>query len=314
MSKTKGIFAGNYQGSSGNIESFGVQKALNTLEPSIRGKKVEITHDHDNKTHGVLKKLNNNDIIESLDPGHDVQEIRRKANKHFENYSRDLKDEENPKRNTYIKCFEIFSALIEKIVVWFKFLLFNVKAKDEKESMWLNMSEHVMGNHQNCIHPDNLKSLKKTGRPKKNQGKNQFWTWEEAIDDKSLKAPLDDFLKENIKLVRNTGIVRTQHNESANAMMTQVLPKNKVFNTNNEPRSAVAVGRKNNHNFDSDLIQKLCPNKLAPAILDEIKKDENNAHDESLVRNTRSFRKRKNEARSKVRESNKSSSGDYKPK
>ena len=57
-----------------------------------------------------------------------------------------------------------------------------------------------------------------------------------------------------------------------------------------------------------------CPNKLAPAILDEIKKDENNAHDESLVRNTRSFRKKKNEARSKVRESNKSSSGDYKPK
>ncbi|KAK8881826.1 hypothetical protein M9Y10_044462 [Tritrichomonas musculus] len=249
-----------------------------------------------------------------LDPGHAIQEIRRKANKHFENYSRDLKDKENPKRNTYIKCFEIFAALIEKIVVWFKFLIFNVKSKDEKESMWLNMSEHVMGNHQNCIHPDNLKSLKKTGRPKKNQGKNQFWTWEEAIDDKSLKAPLDDFLKENTKLVRNTGIVRTQHNESANAMMTQVLPKNKVFNTSNEPRSAVAVGRKNNHNFDSDLIQKLCPNKLAPAILDEIKKDENNAHDESLVRNTRSFRKRKNEARSKVRESNKSSSGDYKPK
>lgn len=175
MSKTKGIFAGNYKGSSGNMETFGVKKALDTLEPSIRGKKVEITHDHDNKTHGVLKRMKNNDVTESLDPGHAIHEVRRNANKHFEKYSIDLKDKKNPKRNTYVKCFEIFEALIGKIIVWFKFLIFNVKQKDQKENMWLNMSEHVIGNHKHCIHPDNLKGLKKTGRPKKKiKGKFNF--------------------------------------------------------------------------------------------------------------------------------------------
>ena len=83
-------------------------------------------------------------------------------------------------------------------------------------------------------------------------------------------------MEKNKNLVKNTGIIRTQHNESTNAMITQVMPKNRVFNTSNEARVSVAIGRKNNPMFDSELIQRICPNALSPVVLNEIKKDEEN--------------------------------------
>ena len=315
MVKNKGIFAGNYQGCSGNMETQGVTKAFESLETAIKGKTVGIIHDHDNKTHGVIKRMQNKNINEKLDPGHAVQEIRRKANNYFEDFSRDLRDKANQERNTYKKCFEIFEILISKIVIWFKFLIFNVALESLREKMWLNMTEHVTGNHKNCVHPENLKGLKKVGRPKKKQQKNPFWVWNEAVDDDQLKKSLDGFLEKNKNLVKNTGIVRTQHNESTNAMITQVMPKNRVFNTSNEARVSVAIGRKNNPMFDSELIQRICPNALSPVILNEIRKDEKNKRDESINRSTRSFKKKKNDARIAVRARNKSSSSsDYKPK
>lgn len=86
-----------------------------------------------------------------------MQEIHRKANNYFEDFSRDLRYKANPKRNTYKKCFEILEMLISKIVIWFKFLIFNVVSENLREKMWLNMTEHVTGNHKNCVHPENLK-------------------------------------------------------------------------------------------------------------------------------------------------------------
>ena len=172
MVKSKGIFVGNYQGSSGNMETHGVTKAFESLETAIKGKNIELVHDHDNKTHGVIKRMQNKNINEKLDPGYAIQEIHRKANNYFEDFSRDLRDKANPKRNTYKKCFEIF---ISKIVIWFKFLIFNVVSENLREKMRINMTEHVTGNHKNCVHPENLKGLKKVGRPKKrNSKKNSF--------------------------------------------------------------------------------------------------------------------------------------------
>ena len=75
-------------------------------------------------------------------------------------------------------------------------MIFNVVLKSLREQTWLNIVDHVTGNHANCVHP---------------------------------------------VLVINTGVVRTQHNESTNSMIAQVVPKNKVFNTSND---AVTIGRK----------------------------------------------------------------------
>ncbi|KAK8882081.1 hypothetical protein M9Y10_044721 [Tritrichomonas musculus] len=55
--KSKGIFVGNYQGCSGNMETHGVTKAFESLETAIKGKNIELVHDHDNKTHGVIKRM-----------------------------------------------------------------------------------------------------------------------------------------------------------------------------------------------------------------------------------------------------------------
>lgn len=106
--------------------------------------------------------------------------------------------------------------------------------------------------------------------------KNSFWVWNETVEDDQLKKPLDNFLEKNKNLVKNTGIIRTQHNESTNAMIAQVMPKNRIFNTSNEARVSVAIGRKNNPMFDSELIQRICLNALSSVVLNEIKKDEEN--------------------------------------
>lgn len=138
--KSKGIFVGNYQGCSGNMETHRVTKAFESLETAIKGKNIELVHDHDNKTHGVIKRMQNKSINEKLDQGHTIQEIHRKANNYFEDFSRDLRDKANPKRNTYKKCFEIFEILISKIVICFKFLIFNGVSENLREKMWLNMT------------------------------------------------------------------------------------------------------------------------------------------------------------------------------
>lgn len=164
-----------------------------------------------------------------------------------------------------------------------------------------------------CVHPVDFVQPRKKGRPRKvNEHKEGFWEWIEAKDIENLKKSLDSFLSETKDLVSKKGLNRTQRNESLNLMITRVAPKNKIFNTSNEARSAIAVGRMNSHNFDSELISSLYPNTLSQPMLDEIKKDEDASHQNLLFRNIYSQRKKRNDARNKFRQNNKDEDGDYK--
>ena len=55
ISKNKSMFVGNYNSFSGNMETYLVSKAFQVLEPTIKGKTIDLTHDHNNKSHGVIK-------------------------------------------------------------------------------------------------------------------------------------------------------------------------------------------------------------------------------------------------------------------
>lgn len=314
--KVKGLFGSDFIGSSKNMETNCIEKGLSTLRFNIENKHLYLAHDHDNTTSKLIKKHKGLNIEETLDPGHATLEIKRKANKHFDEAAHNMKNKNDQNRNTIKKCFELFSVLIVHIITWFKFIIYNVRNQDKKERMWLNLKNHVLGDHKECEHPNDLIEPKKRGRPRKyDQHINGFWEWDVAKNDQYMKDSLENFLKENKDLVRMTSVHKTQRNESLNAMIAQVTPKNKIFNKTKESRSAIAVGRMNEPNFDSNLIKDLCPNKLSPLILNEIEKDEQMNHQNSLVRNSFNKRKRKNKSRQKLRESHKKNDeGDYKKK
>ncbi|KAK8882708.1 hypothetical protein M9Y10_045349 [Tritrichomonas musculus] len=126
-----------------------------------------------------------------------------------------------------------------------------------------------------------------------------FGNKKQAKKTKSSKNLLKACLKKTTDIVIQTGDVRTQPNESFNASSTKVLPKNATFNTSNEARWAVAVGRNNNDHFDSQIQEMFCPGCISPQVMDEIKKDEIEWKNECIRRNTPSERKRKNDARQK---------------
>ena len=252
---------------------------------------------------------------ETIDPGHGVQQLKRNANKFFENAAREMAKRKQPGRKTIKACMELFSVLITKIITWFKFLIFNVDSKDKKEQMWINTAEHVLGNHKECTHPADLKKYRGRGRPRKQkQNGTEFWEWDAGKKESNLKNILVDFLKKTVKLVRKTGKKRTQDNESLNASMRIYAPKNKVFSVSNEARVAIAVGKKNDPLFETHLIEKVCPNAISPAALEEIRKDEILKHQNNEHKKTRKEMDKKNLKRIKERDRCKEPPGDYNEK
>lgn len=175
------------------METAIIERGLTDLKPVIKDKKINLTHDHDGRTSGIVKRRIDLNLTESLDPGHATQEITRKANKYFDDLSHEIKDKKNPERKTIKKCFEIFSTLIMKIIAWFKFLVFNVEDPEKKEKLWNNMANHVTGNHDECIHADELLSKRKRGRPRKTDPNKKFWEWEAGKNDDKLKQSLETF-------------------------------------------------------------------------------------------------------------------------
>lgn len=204
--------------------------------------------------------------------------------------SLEIKDKKDEERSTLKKCFALFEVLIGKIISWFKYFVFNVKDPQQRDKMRNNMADRVTGFHDNCVHPNE----QIIGMRSKH-----FGNGKQAKKTKSSKNLLKACLKKTTDIVIQTGDVRTQPNESFNASSTKVLPKNATFNTSNEARWAVAVGRNNNDHFDSQIQEMFCPGCISPQVMDEIKKDEIEWKNECIRRNTPSERKRKNDARQK---------------
>ena len=91
-------------------------------------------------------------------------------------------------------------------------------------------------------------------------------------------------------------------------------PKNKVFSVSNEARVAIAVGKKNDPLFETHLIEKVCPNAISPAALEEIRKDEILKHQNNEHKKTRKEMDKKNLKRIKERDRCKEPPGDYNEK
>lgn len=313
LTKSKGKFEGNYNGNSNNMETNGLERVFDKIGDSISNKNITFSHDHCNQTHQFLKRHDSMNIKETLDPGHATQELKRSANNYFEQCARELKDKKNDERKTIKKCFEIFSTLITKLIVWFKVLVSCVHSEEKKEKLWKNTSKHVVGNHADCCHPFDITDQRGPGRPRKRKGENDdYWVWEEAVKDNSLVTKLDGFLNKTTDLVKQTGVCRTQDNESVNANIRRFMPKNKVFSASSEARASIAIGMKNDIHFESNLIQKICPNSISSNVLNEIRKDEIQRDSRNTLKRTPNQKYKKNISRLKLREKNNEPPGDYK--
>lgn len=78
------------------------------------------------------------------------------------------------------------------------------------------------------------------GELKKKLENDSYWVWDEAIKDDKLTAKLNIFLNKITDTVKQTGVWRTQDNESINSSIRWVMPKNKVFSTSIKAQKIIA--------------------------------------------------------------------------
>lgn len=164
---------------------------------------------HDND--GVARKIIEEskwDIEEALDPGHAINAIKR----NLINFN---KRNQNP-----------FPRLVSSISRYLEKLLRDDKiTKDERLKFYNNIPNHYLGFHDNCSHPENIKTSLYKGK-----------------DPEKFQSKLKEFLKENIHYPQKVQPkLNTQNNECFNKLKTKYLRKDFKFSTSTELRYSLAI-------------------------------------------------------------------------
>ena len=168
------------------MESAGMRESFQNLKPFLADKKVTFTRDHDNKTSRIIDEIFDGEVQQALDPIHGVKELKRKAEAYFnscaeQQYTIKKQEAKSGTQITVMKSAEraVYTFLIQKLVVWFKFLIENFPNIDERVVLWENSGNHFIGNHDKCLHPDDL-SKRTVGGPRKE--KERYWEWPQGHD------------------------------------------------------------------------------------------------------------------------------------
>ena len=99
------------------------------------------------------------------------------------------------------------------------------------------------------------------GRPRKHV--EEFWVWEEAVNDETFVHELVDFLESTTPLLQKVGHATTQDLESLHANIGRARPKSQHFASNNSARFEIAIGRKNESHFDTKLLRSISSESLS---------------------------------------------------
>ena len=314
------------------METFGMQKNFKHLQDFVESKKINFIHDHDNKTGKLIREFN---FVEQLDPGHAVKEIRRKAINYFDNCAKNrlraaISDSENtddvkkklfdsiegkrgrkPAGLSMTEFRQKYSQMIDKLIHWFNFLVYNVDDIEERSRLWANSGNHFIGDHSHCVHPESMQQGKR-GRPKINQ--EEFWIWNEAREDSTFMDELILFLDSTTPLIQKVSHATTQDLESLHANIGRTRPKTHYFAASNDARVEIAIGKKNDIHFESKLLKDICSDSLSSESLDDIYNDEEKLGELANVRKSQEQKFKKNQARKKLRSKIKPTKGDYRDK
>ena len=93
---------------------------------------------------------------------------------------------------------------------------------DERERLWRNPPEHLCGDHDNCVHPNQFPVQR--GRPQKNEeeGKQkQFKVWKRGAESPQTKGGLYKYCDKTVNFVRNAA----PENDSYNDQLIVYAPK-----------------------------------------------------------------------------------------
>ena len=324
---------GNFSGSSTNMESEGLDKALAILKPSTPGKKLYGGHDHDNKSGKIIAQCGI-DMKEEFDPGHAVLAFERRAGTYLlDEKARELFAHENkiaisdattikikkgrtPKGSISLKeCRQKYSNLISKLTAWFRYLVYNVPDEEKRIFLWKNSYNHLLGDHSKCEHPcentiDETDIKRPVGRPKK---KTSYWVWKEALNDELLQEHLKTFLEDTTPRLKNISQGSTQANESLNASIARHCPKFRNYTVTAPARIAMAIGKKNEAHFESEFMKDNYPDVLCDEAMEFLTKIEDELDDlrEERLEDPKYY-PRANLMRQKRKEMNRFSNGDYK--
>ena len=153
--------------------------------------------------------------------------------------------------------------------------------------MWLNTPQHLIGNHENCIHPDTVKG--KIGRPisSKKAKKLIYHVWKRGVADPRLVDYLNNFCQSVLPYIKfSTSERNTNQNESLNASISCTAPKRLSLGPSYQARAGIAIGLKNDpKNFIQNLmIATGMTEGLSRKSFDAIKEDYRKRKQENLER------------------------------
>jgi hypothetical protein len=285
------------------MESEGVRRVSKRFKEDPNCNIVGFVHDGDNKSDKIL--VDNGFVCENeRDAGHGFKSLERR----FHSMKKKVRTENKLNKDP-------FYGIQGKVISFAKSLVNDENDKMRREELWLNVPEHLTGNHEICRHGERKKS---PGRPKKNSiGKKDeyFGIWQAGIDFPVAKEALSDFCQKTIGFIGHCSSKRsTQANESQNSLIAREADKNINYGPSYLARVAVAIGKKNDpKNFVTNALKESgIYEKLDPYIQISISNRWQNRADLNSRRREKYERERIKKARTAYRDKYRSTvPGDY---
>ena len=246
ITRPGGNRVGNFNQSSNMMESEGIRNITKRLKEEEECNVVSFVHDGDNKSEKIVKA--NGFLGENMrDAGHGFKSLENGFKAMKKKVKADNKLEKDP-----------FHGIQGKTLNYAKTLVHKEKDAERRGELWMNVPEHLTGNHEVCRHGEEKRS---PGRPRKNsvEKRNEdFSVWQGGIEVPAAKEALSHFCKKTVNfIVHCSSENSTQGNEAQNALIAREADKNINYGPSYPARVAVAIGKMNDpENFVMDVLHE----------------------------------------------------------
>ena len=293
----------NFQDASNMMESEGLKRIASRLHGDPNCNIVAFVHDGDNKSDKILEKAGFN-LENQRDAGHGFKALERR----FKSMKKEVKSENKLPKDP-------FHGIQGKVINYAKSIVSKENDPRRREELWLNVPEHLTGNHSICHHNEPKKS---PGRPRKvinEKHDEDFAVWKGGIEHPEAKEALSNFCQKTVGFIDHCAKrSSTQGNEAQNSMIAKEADKNINYGPSYPARVAVAIGKKNDpRNFVIDVIRETnLDQDIDEDIMQEISDRWNKRADQNEKRRSKYERERITKARANTRTAYKTKkNGDY---
>ena len=289
---------GDFLGSSNMMETEVIRRNLNQIDKS---KVSKFVHDMDNKT-GDLMKKSVNEIEERIDPNHGKKRFLVFWNKLVDGSYRTLYSAKDCAVSalrylTDIQYKKKFFGLKKHVQEWFNYLLYDKTMDNETmKQNWMNVENHVVGNHSMCFHP-----------PEKG------YVWKNALTYTELQYDFHKFTQESAQVFdKIDSNLNTNINESLHSETAKVADKNTAWSKDGYEGRVFYSYLKHNRQDDCALLIRKRNNVSINSV--DMRCIEETVKERRALRETRAtpeFHRQESIRRKKYKSSMSSKPGDY---